>query len=358
MIKCAITAAENLHLLLEGNSPAWVPFSVDVGAIPGLTEPIMRRLRLETGQDDAAETFDCDYRTCSLKSRFGGDDPRSLHATVEDGTTFDEWGIGHWAGGAEATYEKLYPSLARAQSACDVEKLPLPVIEPVDPAAIEAFHRRGYLVFGYAGSIYEWSWWLRGMENFLMDISAEPAMAEAVIAKVRDHTCRLALETARAGVDVLCFYDDAGMQSGMQISPALWRQFIKPAWREVLNTVRVAAPHAKFFLHCCGNVHAIVPDVVDLGFHVLHPIQPECMDVAEVYREFGRHIVPCTTLSSQRVFPFGKPDEVRAEVRRLLGITSHDRRGFLLPSNRIQPETPWENILAFVGAAKEQSCRL
>ena len=211
-----MTPAENMRLLLQGDSPAWVPFSVDVGAIPGLTEPVMRRLRQETGQDDAAECFDCDYRTFSLSSRFGGDNPRSLHPAVEAGTTFDEWGIGHWAGGAEATYEKLYPSLAHAQGVRDVESLPSPAIEPADGTAIEAFHRRGYLVFGYAGSIYEWSWWLRGMENFLMDLAAEPAMAEAVVAKVRDHTRRLALATARAGVDVLCFYDDAGMQSGMQ----------------------------------------------------------------------------------------------------------------------------------------------
>jgi len=352
-----MTPAENLRCLLDGGSPAWVPFSVDVGAVPGFTEPVARRLKQETGCDDAAEYFDCDYRTFSLKARFGGDDPRSLHTQIEPGTTFDEWGIGHWAGGAEATYEKMFAPLRNAQSVRDVEALPSPVIEPANTGAVDEFHRRGYLVFGYAGSIYEWSWWLRGMENFLMDLAAEPAMAEAVVAKVAQHTKRLALATARAGVDVLCFYDDAGMQSGMQISPELWLRYIKPAWRGVLDAVRDAVPRARFFLHSCGNIRAIVPDIVDVGFHVLHPIQPECMDVAEVYREFGRQIVCCTTISAQRVFPFGTPDDVRAEVRRLLDLTAKDRRGFLVPSNRIQPETPWENILAFASAAKSHGDR-
>ncbi len=349
-----MTPAENLRCLLDGGSPAWVPFSIDVGAIPGFTEPLLRRLKQETGSDDPAEFFDCDYRTFSLRSRFGGDDPRSLHSRLEPGTTFDEWGIGHWAGGAEATYEKMFPPLVEAKNTRDIDALPSPVIEPADRAPIEEFHRRGYLVFGYAGSIYEWSWWLRGMENFMADLVADPGLAEAVIAKVAEYTRRLALETARAGVDVLCFYDDAGMQSGMQISPDLWRRFIKPAWRDVLDSVRSAVPGARFFLHSCGNIRAIVPDIVDVGFNVLHPIQPECMDVAEIYRQFGRRIVACTTLSAQRVFPFGTPDDVRAEVRRLLDLTAGDRRGFLLPSNRIQPETPWENVVAFALAAKKQ----
>jgi uroporphyrinogen decarboxylase len=143
----------------------------------------------------------------------------------------------------------------------------------------------------------------------------------------------------------------------MQISPELWRRFIKPAWHDVLGAVRAAVPGARFFLHSCGNIRAVVPDIVDVGFNVLHPIQPECMDVAEVYREFGRQIVPCTTISAQRVFPFGTPDEVRAEVRRLLGLTAKDRRGFLVPSNRVQPETPWENILAFVSESTPHAPR-
>jgi uroporphyrinogen decarboxylase len=172
-----------------------------------------------------------------------------------------------------------------------------------------------------------------------------------VVRKVEAHTVRLALATAQAGVDVLCFYDDAGMQRGMQIAPALWRQFIKPAWQRVLEAVRSRFPRVRFFLHCCGKIDAIVPDVVDLGFHVLHPVQPECMDFASLYRQYGGRIVLAATISAQRLFPFGSPDEIRAEVRRLARIAA-DRRAILMPSNRIQPETPWENVVAFAEACR------
>jgi uroporphyrinogen decarboxylase len=345
---------ENLQVLIRGGQPDRIPFTVDVGAFPGFTEPVLCRFRRETGAADPAEFFDCDFRTFSLKARFGGEDPRSLHAALPEAqtVTFDEWGIGHLAEGAEGTVERMLSPLARATTVGEVEALPTPIIEPPpDLTEIEAFHQRGYPVFGYAGSVYEWSWWLRGMEQFMVDLLADPAMAEAVIRKVAAHTKDLALASARAGIDVLCFYDDAGAQHGMQISPELWRRMIKPAWQEILNALRGEGTKAHFFLHSCGDIRPIVPDIVDLGFHILHPLQPECLDAAEIKRRFGRRITLCATVGAQRVFPFATPEQVRAEVRRLKRELGADRRCILCPSNRIQPETPWANVLAFVEEA-------
>jgi uroporphyrinogen decarboxylase len=75
------------------------------------------------------------------------------------------------------------------------------------------------------------------------------------------------------------------------------------------------------------------------------------MDLAAVKREFGRELVLCATLSAQRLLPFGSPAQVREEVRRLAALFQGDRRAILCPSNRLQPETPWENVLAFAEEA-------
>jgi uroporphyrinogen decarboxylase len=349
-----ITPRENLCSMLDGGTPSWSPFSLDIGAIPGFTEPVLRRFREVTGSVDPAEYFGGDWRVFSLPCRFGGADPAALHGEVAPGTWFDEWGIGHWAGGLEGTLERHYPPLATADRVAQVESLPSPTIDtPIDPAAQRRFHEAGYPVFGYAGSLYEWSWWLRGMEQFLMDLLVEPALAEAVLRKVEAHTTRLALATAEAGVDVLCFYDDAGMQCGMQLAPELWRRFVKPAWQRVLDAVRTRFPDARFFFHCCGKVDAIVADIVELGFHVLHPIQPECMDFATIYQQFGARIALAATISAQRMFPFGSPEDVRQEVRRLAAIVAAHRRAIFMPSNRLQPETPWVNIVAFATACRQ-----
>jgi len=348
-----IRPIDNMRCLLEGGSPWWIPFSLDVGAMPGFTGPIAREFRRRTGGADPAEYFDTDVRLFSLPVRFGGDDPAALHESVEPGTTFDEWGIGHWAGGSEGTVEKTYPSLARAESIEDVEALPSPVIETdPDTSAIRKYHAAGYPVFGYAGSIYEWAWWIRGMERFMVDLVDNPPLAEAILRKITEHTTRLAVASARVGIDVLCVYDDAGMQRGMQVSPALWRRYVKPAWRKVIKSARDAAPDVKFFLHSCGKIDEIVPDIVELGFDVLHPIQPECMDFEALYRQYGKDIVLCATISAQRIFPFGSAEDVRREVRRLAEVVSADRRTILMPSNMIQPETPWENVVAFAEQAR------
>jgi uroporphyrinogen decarboxylase len=205
---------------------------------------------------------------------------------------------------------------------------------------------------GYAGSVYEWSWWLRGMEQFMVDLLEEPGLARAIVEKVAGFTAVLALETARAGIDVLAFYDDAGSQWGMQVSPDVWRSIVKPAWKMVLDTVRRQFPCAIFFLHSCGNIEAIVSDVVELGFHILHPIQPECMDPAKLKKEWGARIVPCATLGAQRTLSLSSAEEVRRETARLMDTLGADRRCIVCPSNRIQPETPWENVLAFASAAR------
>ena len=347
------TPRENLFRLLAGDTPDWIPFSLDVGSQSGFSSPFARLFHQKTGSYRPAEYFQTDARCFSVECEFGGGDPRRLHGALPIDATFDEWGNAHWAGGQEGTTDHMVPAAGRARTVADLERLPTPLINRrPDTSQLKAWHEAGYPVFGYAGSIYEWSWWLRGMEQFLMDLVSDPAMAEAIIAKVTAHTRRLALASARLGIDVLCFYDDAGMQTGMQLSPKLWRQFIKPAWGRVLDAVRAESPGVCFFLHSCGQIEAIVPDIVDLGFHVLHPLQPECMDFGEFYREFGDKIVLTATISSQKILPFGSPDDVRREIRRLAEIVGEKKRTIFMPSNVIQPETPWENVVAFAEEAR------
>lgn len=341
--------------MIRDGRAGWIPFTLDVGGVPGFTGPILERCERETGSRHPEEYFDYDFRTVSLKTRFGGDDPAALHASVPGGTTFDEWGIGHWAGGATGTYEKTFPPLAHAESVADVESFPVPIIEEGTAAeTARGYRERGYPVFGYAGSIYEWSWWLRGMEHFMMDLLSNAPLAEAVVGKVAGYTKTLALESAAAGIDVLCFYDDAGMQTGMQIDPDLWRKFIKPQWKGILDTVRAEHPNACFFLHSCGNIEAIVPDIIEVGFDILHPIQPECMDFAAIHREYGADITLCATISAQKLFPFGTPEAIRAWVKRTRESCAPENRAILCPSNMVQPETPWENIVAFAEAARNR----
>ena len=96
----------------------------------------------------------------------------------------------------------------------------------------------------------------------------------------------------------------------------------------------------------------MVADVAEIGFHVLHPVQPECMDAPAIKQRLGDRIVLCATLGAQRTLARGTPAEVEAETTRVIDALGADRRCLVCPSNRIQPETPWENVLAFERAAR------
>lgn len=352
---CAVTISrmENLQQIVKHKHGEWLPFTLDVGSSPGFTAPSLNIFRERTGKNRPEEYFDYDFRTVSLNTRYGGADSSALYSEARPDVTFDAWGIGHWAGGAEGTYQKTYPPLENATGTPEIDAHPTPLIDAGNAAEeTQVYHSRGYPVFGYSGSIYEWSWWLRGMQTFMMDLLAQPVLAEAIIRKVAWFTTGLALETARAGIDVLCFYDDAGMQSGLQIDPGLWRAFIKPRWQEVLEAVRRQYPDRIFFLHSCGKIDAIIPDIIETGFHILHPIQPECMDFRKVRQDYGNDIVLCAAISAQNLFPFGPPGDVRRWVRDIKEHCAPDNNALLCPSNLIQPETPWENIVAFVEEAR------
>lgn len=349
---------DNFNQVVRHERADWIPFTLDVGSNPGFTAPVMRLFREKTGHSNPEEYFNYDFRTVSLKTHFGGTDPTALHETIEPGVVFDEWGVGHRPGTIEGAYEEAFPPLAHTGDLREVELFPTPVIEAGNASeTVKGYQSRGYPVFGYAGSIYEWSWWLRGMQQFMMDLLAWPEMAGAVIDKVAGYTKALALQSARTGIDVLCFYDDAGMQNGMQIDPALWRRYIKPRWRDVLDAVRRDHPTCNFFLHSCGKIEAIIPDIIELGFHILHPIQPECMDFEKIRNTYGRDIVLCASISAQRLFPFGTPEEIRQWVRSTKALCAGDNCAVLCPANLVQPETPWENILTFAEEARNGSFR-
>ena len=134
----------------------------------------------------------------------------------------------------------------------------------------------------------------------------------------------------------------------------LWRSFIKPPWQTLLDSVRRSYPDCDFFLHSCGNITEIVPDIVDLGFHILHPIQPgEVIDFEKLRGQYGRHLtLSAPALAPNILFPFSVRQRRCGNGCFGQRIYTHQTAAAFCPSNRVQPETPWENIVAFVEAAR------
>ena len=109
------------------------------------------------------------------------------------------------------------------------------------------------------------------------------------------------------------------------------------------------------FVHSCGNIETIIPDLIAMGVQVLNPVQPECMDIRKVKREYGRDLCLWGGISTQQTLPYGKPEAVRREMAETLDFMRHGGGYILAPAQSIQADVPMENIEAVVEFARTQT---
>jgi uroporphyrinogen decarboxylase len=147
------------------------------------------------------------------------------------------------------------------------------------------------------------------------------------------------------------FGDDYGTQKGLIMSPACWREFIKPRLGAMCRRVKTAGKFV--FLHSCGNVRGLLPDLIECGVDVLNPFQPEVMDLADVKREFGDRLTFYGGISTQRTLPLGTPEQTREEVRRLSSVIGRGGGYIVAPAHAIPADARPENVAAMIESVSE-----
>ena len=199
---------------------------------------------------------------------------------------------------------------------------------------------------------------VRGMENGLMDLLAEPEFAEAFLERLCDTICSaqtLFLREVGDLIDVHFAADDLAGQNGPLIAPALWRALIKPRQARIIATIK-AHTDAPVFFHSCGAVTEFLDELIDIGVDILNPVQVSAagMDSAALKKRYGSRLSfwggGCDT---QRVLPYGTPAEVRAEATRRIADLAHGGGFVFNPVHNIQAQVPPENIVALFAAARE-----
>jgi len=205
-------------------------------------------------------------------------------------------------------------------------------------------------------NIFKSSWELRGFERYMMDLTLEPKFVETLADRVLEHRIEQSKQLARCGIDMITVMGDIAMQESMMISPQMWRKYFKPRLKTWLEEIR-RERDIYFMFHSDGNMEAVFGDLVEIGFDVINPIQPECMDVKEIKHRFGSQVCLHGTISCQKTLPFGTPDDVAAEVRHRISCCGQDGGLILSPSNTIQPDVPLENIMALYTTAKSISLK-
>jgi uroporphyrinogen decarboxylase len=248
-----------------------------------------------------------------------------------------------------------------------LRKMPWP--NPADPGRYRGLRKRvqalragtDRALFGMAPcghDLFNQLFRVRGMENGLMDLVAEPEFAESFFDRLCDTICTaqtLFLKEVGDLIDVHFAADDLAGQSGPLVAPDLWRRLIKPRQARILATIK-AHTQAKILYHSCGAVDAFIPDLIEIGVDILNPVQVSAagMDTAQLKKRFGKRLSfwggGCDT---QQVLARGTPVDVRKEVQRRIRDLAPGGGFVFNPVHNIQPLVPPENVAVLFKAALE-----
>jgi len=270
----------------------------------------------------------------------------------------DEIGVGRRRGSLYHFTERVSP-LRNAERLADLEEFPVVDYEGWDgsrmAAEVDAVHRRGRIAGGNVGHIYEYSWQVRGYEEFLSDMLVRPEWCDVLLDKFMRRAMNLARACARAGVDSLHCGDDVANQRTLMFRVELWRRFMKPRWAQIWAAARAIKPDIQILYHSDGNVETIINELREIGMTILNPLQPECMDLDRLAGRYRGRLLFDGSIGTQTVFPFGTPDGIRRCVAERMRQFGQDIR--LAPTHVLEPEVPMENIFAFFAAVDAMRLR-
>ncbi len=323
---------------IDFKSPDYIPALVDLerNFLHDQNETkweIIEQLLAEIGQDNI----------CSMSC---WDDRQK----IIDGVVYreDEWGT-HWIDDGHGAFTTYHPMENGYE---DIDKVVFPdAAKPVrfTKADSQLANRRGRYMLGLVWfTLFERMWMLRGFTNLLMDpYGDEEEDFFSLKQKVLDVNLAMIDQWIARDVDGVYFSDDWGTQRSLLINPDEWRRLYKEDYAKMFAKVRKAGKHV--WMHLCGNVSAILPDLIEIGLNVLNPVQPQAMDVDELSRCFRGKLCFNGGVDVQGTLINGSPSQIKKELKHLIDIFGGKEGGYIInTSHSIMPETPLDNVIALL----------
>jgi uroporphyrinogen decarboxylase len=343
-----VNKRENLLRALRRDRPEYVPF--DLSLCPSLENELYKR----TGNRDVESYFNLPYRSIEIAPTKYPVDYSRYFPDLPVNATIDEWGIGYLKGGMEHFYKFLHP-MACFETPDEVNNFPLTdILKDYRWAEfarnVEEAKQDGLAAIYSAVQVFEPAWYLRGLENLLSDMICNEPMAAACLDRMTRIKADISQHVAAAGIDMIVFGDDVGTQQSMMMSPALWRKWLKPAMKTVIEAAKSINPEIIAYYHSDGVIYDIISDLIEIGVDVLNPVQPECMDPVKIKVLYGDKLSFWGTIGTQTTMPFGSPAEVEADVKHMIETVGEGGGLVIAPTHMLEPEVPWQNIETMVNA--------
>ncbi|NLX96646.1 MAG: hypothetical protein GXY83_10760 [Rhodopirellula sp.] len=317
-------------------------------------EAVLERLRVDTR-----------YIAAGAAADFKGDIVR----TERDGRAWhdltDEFGV-RWSMPEDQLYymDISHHPLANAALG-DVADFPFPKGD--DPGRFAGLRERAValkeetpyaVISGISGVVYELCWYLRGLEQWFIDMLTQPEFCAALLDRTLAFWLdwfRVFLDEVGDVVDVIMIGDDLAGQQGPLFKPDFYRQVVKPRQKELVRYIR-SRTDAKIWYHTCGACAQYIPDLLDNGVHILNPVQVSAtgMEPSDLKVRFGDKLVFWGgAIDAQHVLPTAAPETIREHVRK--NLTAWKPGGGYVFNNvhNIQAGVPPENVVAMYDAAYE-----
>ncbi len=303
------------------------------------------------------EALDVDVRCIHLKRP-----QNTVVKRIDEQTVLSDWGIP--IKNVDGYGVRVDPPLANATEE-GFESHPWP--DPYDPGRIKGLADYAkYLRENtdkavvarspQSASFLEYGGWLRGVEQFFMDLVINKELAEKLLDKILDIQLKfydVFLSAVGKYVDIVETSEDYGTQKRLLISPKLFREMIKPRRKAINDFIRSKCPGAKILHHSCGAVETIIEDLIETGVDILNPIQPfaEGMNPGEIKAKHGEKVCFCGGIDMQYAM-IGDEEDIEKDVKLRIQQMAKGGGYLLCTSNHVQSDTPPSHVVFLYNIAK------
>ena len=283
--------------------------------------------------------------------------PVPLVRDLGNGVHESTWGwrqkLMETATGWEDCYVEYVLARAASIEALEQHQWPSPDWFDFTDFAVRLEPWQDFAVMASGASVFQHATFLRGIENLLMDMAANPEMAHWLMDKFTDFYLDFfdrMLTAANGRIDILRAADDLGTQHSLFFSPDMFREFIKPRLKKIADLAH--SHNVKFLFHSCGAIRPFIEELIEIGVDILDPLQAaaEGMEPKALKDNFGDRICLHGGICTQHLLPTGTPEEVRTEVQRRIEIFGRNGGYILAPCHVLQSDVPTANILAMSDA--------
>jgi len=328
---------------------------------------VIRELQVRLNTDDVETALGVDFVRVEIGERIaeferraepprGGDWPGSARCYIwhDERTLEDGWGVVHRLGDDGKLLQWLDGPFA---SQTDVDAFAWPEASCLTSSAeiaprVSELKSKDRVVLAEVVMPFKRAWHMRGLQNFLCDMMADPAFVERLYDRIYAFETARAERCAQAGVDCIMVVGDIAMEDRLMFRHELFRQFDVPRLTDLIRHVRRIKSDTQMFYHSDGNISSVINELITAGFDIINPIQPECMNPEEVKQRWGKQITLWGTISVRTTLPLGTPESVRATVRDRIQRCGQDGGLVIAPANVIMYDTPAENVIAMFEAAR------